>query len=680
MLFRVNPQNRVKDVMSNKQIMKNYIEIVLNEYQINKIAEKKLSSFFVTSNISKEMQIFESYTTSYSADKENVRNDLIVNFVNGRNLDGSASEAINGLITLLNTYDPTKATKEESENYDIYEGKIGQIWQHFGFYLLTNEKYTQEYFNEKVNFSSTVDGDEGEITGPLIENLPDTSVNFLENFDTVDTVTICRDIYRIFFEDCDSEVNAVMRLSKLYNIILYHSVRQRRQNIYNTIIPDENLTKEEWADLEELVDKRFKEEYEKSNRHEKMCELKVLHKGLDDSDMSRILQFFTLLIKSNISLDVKATEYFRNLDIFKLATINSLDDFKEIMDSTKIDVRKYPKFPLLKDTNLERLRLERKKINKGVFPNSMEYNLELKEGSRNDSTSLVEMSRQLRDYLSDIIKMGNTPYIQNRLSGNTEGGSYEYDFGIPYLRSICGEDIKKSKQLLTDKKEYNIKDYMEIYEALYGIGVRINREYSSEVVESFILDILRDNTNRSREKLQNMWKIINEALEELLLLESMYKEPKDISLETCENTVDFMNFKGYLLPKLTVHEVKNEVVVKLFDTIDFVMIPPMYTTGSFYYKGVEYLISFDPNTLKVQQGTKHFSKLVDLVEQSTRMRGENPSLEALDVNMWLEGVSDDYLDNLTFNMSKTELSRLKARKNLRIEEAPLSTEEFLDNF
>ena len=519
-----------------------------------------------------------------------------------------------------------------------------------------------------------------------IEDRPAPEQDFLENIPDIDRALLCQHIYNIFYKNHRSELENTRKLCDLYNIILSLdiNVRKRARDTHtklNTVINANSLTEQEWDSLELLVDPTVYNNITSLGDTRQLEEISKILPNINTEELEIILSFFVLLIKSQISLNSKVTKYFKNLEIFRISTIKDLDSFKEIMETTTHSLSSYPTFPLLKDTNLESLTLSKSNIRNENLPSPKEFAKELREGSKVTEKPIYTPSRDLTDYLNEVMYIGTHG---NQLISTD---NLKYDFSFPWvLGPIEKKDLVLCKQILNVTPTKNIRDYLEIYQALNVNKYRLDTNQSDWMLNAKYKEILSNSKNLKEgvyeetiafRRLKNILEIIQIASKELIYLEQLEHVEGDILLESNE-VIDYIMIDNYIIPKADMMLNNMDIKIMLYNAVPLYINGPEFKDGHFEYKGVNRSVAIASRNGEgvrispIRQVLDIYESYIQESKYSSKTDGSNPNEQVIDLDLFL---SVD-VNNLQ------EVNKRKGNQNKRIynsldEESSLDLDDFL---
>lgn len=681
MLFRVSKSTETMESYSNTQIMKSMVYMVLTSSVDDILSNRKSSSAyskqFRPRSYNKEFRnwIESLVRVGNKGDStiiaENTIHNLIINFIDGKNVDGSENNAINTVLRIIEHYDPSISDKEIGDNYTLKESKYGIIYNIFTKYRLTNSDYIgKEHFemDRESGGRTTEDGDELELFDSI-----GVEVDFFENIPELDLKMVCRKIHELFFINNNNEFENIRQLCEAYNTILaIEAINERKNAPYEyRIIPEDYLSQEERQRIEFLIDEDFHNRFLNMNEIERLELLKNNILRFEGEDLDNCLLFFALLIKSDIDLKVRGTQYFKNTSTLAMSTINNVEDFKQVMRSTSNLVQKYSEFPLLRDTSLESLIVDKVKVRDKNIPDKDSYEIQLRNGSKVSETPTIRMSRHLEKYLKDLIS-----YNQS-INKIEEDMNLKYNFGFPWYDTIRKEDIDISIKLTENPEDYNIKNYLDLYSAFVNDNVKLDPNQTEWVLKEKYIELLtgRAGNTAAYSRLNNMWELINGAREKLILLESKMEVVNHNLIETV-SLIDYILIDRFKIFKCKVNY-KKEVTVTLGGQFEVKFHPPEYRHGEFIFQDNKYYISVDTEMAKgVKYDTLNYLEAQQkITRELAKIENSNPNLATMDFNDWL----DAPLKLSSASKSQAEVKRRNITKNIK-EESIMDINDFLEEF
>lgn len=653
MLFRIDRNREVKSTESNTQILTNFISVVLMGW-VTRVVGSEQSIYqvygkFMTKNLPTNLRSFIHDNNKDDADKlvkENILTQLVDGFLLGKNLDGTDSGTKKFVTDTLNQYTPSKSNTLNANDFSLFESKVGIIYQGFENYF--NNNYKGFIKTEIYEMERDREDDDSDDVSFKIEDRAAPEQDFLENIPSINRALICQHIYSIFYKNTRSELENTKKLCDLYNIILSLdvNVRKRARDTHtklNTVIHANSLTEQEWDSLELLVDQTVYNNINSLNDMRKLEEVSKILPNWNPEELEIILSFFVLLIKSQISLNSKVPKYFKNLEVFRISTIKDLESFKEIMETTTHSLSNYPTFPLLKDTNLESLTLSKSKIRNEDLPSPKEFARELREGSKITEKSERTPTRDLTDYLNEIMYFG--------AHGNqlVSTGNLKYDFNLPWVPGkIEKKDLILCKQILNVTHTKNIRDYMDIYQVLNSNKYRLSIDQSDWMINSKFKEIL-SNTKNLKEgtyeetiayrRLKNILEVIQISSKELIYLEQLEHVEGDTLLES-NDIIDYIKVDQYEIPKAEIID-NMDVKIMLYGIVPLYINGPEFKSGYFTFKKVNRGVTI---TQRDEEGVKvsPIKEVLDIyrnnVEESrynSKTDGTNPNEHVIDLDLFL---------------------------------------------
>lgn len=690
MIFKIRKIEKVKNNYERtRDIYRNFIDIVIGFYIDSHEARRKKGggetptylnelksweSTYLTANAKKIGNTITSYTEN-SAINPITHDDLrrcLTGFLNGRQLDGRVSYQFSNLMKRLVSFNAEESETEESRKYDLYESKLGYIFKHFETYVVENFKDLTEERNHTDYIYVYEDGDEG---AKPDQGIDANTLGVTEKYNVDSTIHVTRDMYRHFFEGRELQ-SAKLTICKLYNVYLSYDAgitdKSSRKNpilVHDTI----NLTDEERSRIDDLIDVEYVNKWSRNMQNDPIYI--DLYKLFTEDNIERrevLTKFFIMLVKAEISLRVDSCPYFTNLGIFQVAKVMNVEDFKEIMEGTKISIQEYSDFPLLAHRGIKEVVHEFGATpHKGNFINSMNS-----RGSEieqiNSNTGIQErIPRSLENYLTKIIQASkdNTNELFKREI--VEGINKE---------TITDDDVKKAYGILSqhNKQPEELIDMIKKFHGIYSLLLYNDKRVlhvnePPKVVYRRLIAKLNDyytyqkNVYSNRERLDNLWKLIENAGREILLLDDQrgYIPDTDITSNGGKylHGVEVWETGNYLIPKVEVST--NRMYVVLYNRVILVPNNPLLNEGDFIYEDAPYFVNTKGVKLKV------YGEREEDLEQLTR---EIDMIRGVDTK-----IASKPLINWLFEAMEEEDISVRIRKRRSANEpSNLNTEDFIE--
>lgn len=594
-------------------------------------------------------------------------------------MPGANSGQLRSLISKLNKFNPNEGKDmDASDRHDLFAKKVGLIFYFFGLFIKDNI----EYLISSKNSTRGLDGDTENEEGTRTKNRQDANkVGVEAQYNLHSSLNLPREMYFMFFDTYTNMKQAKTDLLKLYNIYLKADSEAVNQGMGGSMLLGNNisLTDEEMEGLKDLIDYDYLEKG-----------LRGVNKSLDsvglkleelliqrDSEVSRVVaDFFTLLVKCNYKLKVKDSPYFNNFDIFKNSKITSLEEFRKVIESTKLIRDEYSEFPLLKDYSLnEVLELER---NSNHNRRNFTESLTQRNNNNPQTIDTGKLDPRLVHFLQQVIQ----------LRGGVRGDVDKEIIEDINRDTITSEDIKvcikvlgildnrpNEKDILREfsticdlmnwKPEVRILDMSEPYHLLER---RMNSILNSE-------HRYRENKEEVRllnpVRLANLWKIIKNVNMEIIAIEdeATDTDPRIIQDSQGDKTewgVNCWDFRGQKIPKVEI--MKDRFRVRVLG-IPVTITSRALDKGTFVYRGQTYSVTIE----EVIPMYEDIQRTRYLAEVDTLMR-EALAIEGVDIRY----ETDSIVDWITPALKEANKVKKKPKTKGTGEEGLMSKEYFKD--
>ena len=699
MVFKIRKKGNVtNNYRRSREVWKNYINIVIGFFidsheikfltkkgggdQFNSEMKDWSSRYFSPNALSKGNSIVRF--TENKVKNPITHDDLrwcLDRFLAEKKLNGENAYQLSNLLKILADFNPNLGDATESQKYSLYGKKLGIIFDSFETYMKENYAFLSDSRNRTdyiFTYDSDDEGGNGGRDGEKKQGVDANTLGTQEEYSLDTIVHVTREIYKYFFEGKDL-FNSKILICKLYNVYLSFDSNLIGKEGTNEPLLDQkelSLSDSERENLKNLVDYDFisdwKGDMQKDSIYRELYEL--LLDGNQDK-RNALTKFFILLVKAEIKLNVDACPYFANLEIFKFANVMNIEDFKKVMESTKLTIQEYSEFPLLKHKGIKEVVNEFGAVpDRSAFIRSIEKKGEVVE--QKEAPIQQALPSSLEEYLKAILHEGMSKDLPLYREEIVEGINRE---------TLIEDDLRKAHQLLyVNHKPRTLLDNLNKFHGIYSLlrsnsDVNLNTNDLPELVYRRLIDVINENypynkeIYTNKERLSNLWKLIENASKELLFLESESGLGSPSLMETTPEGdtlygVEVWKTGSYLIPLIEVTPTSMNVV--LFGVIRLVPTSVLLDEGKFEYNNTPYLVNLDG--VEPMVATDYEEDINDIARELDILMGKDDktSTDQPLLGWLLESIDEDELKG-----SKSTTQSPIKRKQVN---EPLSREDFMD--
>ena len=429
MVFKIRKKGNVtNNYRRSREVWKNYINIVIGFFidsheikfltkkgggdQFNSEMKDWSSRYFSPNALSKGNSIVRF--TENKVKNPITHDDLrwcLDRFLAEKKLNGENAYQLSNLLKILADFNPNLGDATESQKYSLYGKKLGIIFDSFETYMKENYAFLSDSRNRTdyiFTYDSDDEGGNGGRDGEKKQGVDANTLGTQEEYSLDTIVHVTREIYKYFFEGKDL-FNSKILICKLYNVYLSFDSNLIGKEGTNEPLLDQkelSLSDSERENLKNLVDYDFISDW-KGNMQKDSIYRELYELLLDGNQDKRnaLTKFFILLVKAEIKLNVDACPYFANLEIFKFANVMNIEDFKKVMESTKLTIQEYSEFPLLKHKGIKEVVNEFGAVpDRSAFIRSIEKKGEVVE--QKEAPIQQALPSSLEEYLKAILHEG----------------------------------------------------------------------------------------------------------------------------------------------------------------------------------------------------------------------------------------------------------------------------------